>query len=79
MIGKMVAGAISSLVNTSVQNCYEGLLVLVLLYGSERMISRGKDKSRVRAVLEIRRMDRVPNVVIRELCKVDERIGKSIL
>ena len=51
---------------------YETLLVPVLMYGSE------KERSRVRVVqvdylrglLGIRRMDRVPNAGIRELCGV---------
>ena len=64
-----------------------GFLVAVVLYGSEKMIWRVKERSRVRAVqmdnlrslLGIRRMDRVPSVWIRELCRVDERFDKSIL
>ena len=57
---------------------HETLLVLVLMYGSETMLWKEKEKSRVRAVqmdtlrglLGLRRMDRVPNAWIRELCEV---------
>ena len=53
-----------------------GLLVPVLLYGSETMIWREKEKPGIRTVqkddlrglLGIRRMDRIPNARIRELC-----------
>ena len=64
---------------------HEGLLMPVLLYGSETMIWREKEKSRIRAVqilvlLDIRRMDKMPNALIRELCGVmkelDERIDE---
>ena len=56
---------------------HEILLVPVLMYGSETMLSR-KERSRVRAVqmdtlrglLGIRRRNRVPNAWIRELCRV---------
>ena len=63
----------------------------VLIYGSETTIWREKERSRIRAVqtvnlrglLGIRRMDRVPNVWIRELCSVmkgaDERIDEGVL
>ena len=53
----------------------EGLLVPVLLYGSETMIWIENERSRIRAVhmdnlrdlLGVRRIDRVPNSRIREL------------
>ena len=53
--GKRVAGAIGSLVNRSVQlECAmvldESLLVPVLTYGSETMIWRKKERSRIRAL-----------------------------
>ena len=63
----------------------------VLLDGSETMIWRKKERSRVRSVqkdnlrglLGIRRMDRVPNARIRELCGVrngiDEKIDERVL
>ena len=59
--------------------------------GTETMIFGEKEGSRIRTVqmdnlrglLGIRRMDRVPNAQIRELCgvtkDVDERINKSVL
>ena len=63
----------------------------VLVYGSETMLWREKERSRVRAVqmdnlrglLGIRRMDRIPNARIRELCRMrkglDERIDEGNL
>ena len=60
-------------------------------YGSETMIRKEKERSRIRAVqmdslkglLGIRRVDKVPNARIRELCGVtkgvDERIGEGVL
>ena len=58
----------------------ESLLVLILMYGSETMIGREKERSRIRAVkmdnlrglLGTRRMDKVPNAQIRQLCRVTE-------
>ena len=70
---------------------HESFLVPVLMYGSETMIWKEKDRSRIRDVemdnfrdlLGIRRMDRVPNARIKELCGmtkgVDERIYEHIL
>ena len=61
------------------------------MYGSETMLWKKKERSRVRAVqmdnlrgfLGIRMMDKVPNARIRELCGVtkglDERIDKGVL
>ena len=75
--GRRVASAIRS------------LLVLVLTYGSETMIWRENERSKIRAIqmdnlrglLGIRRMDEVPNARIRELCGVtkghDERNDKD--
>ena len=65
--GRRVAVAIRSLVNQT-------LFVPVLIYGSETMLWKEKEISRMRAVqmdnlrglLGIRRMDRVPNTRIRE-------------
>ena len=63
----------------------------VLTYGSETMIWREKERSRIKAVqmdnlrglLGIRRMDKVPNARIRELCGVtkgvDEKIDEGVL
>ena len=72
---RSVAGAIRSLVNSrdlqiSVQ---ETLLVPVLMYGSEKMLWKEKERSRIRTVQMdnlrglhgIRRMDRVLNAQIR--------------
>ena len=58
----------------------------VLMYGSETTIWKEKERSRIRAVkmdnlrswLGIRRMDRVPNAQIRELCKVMKKVDKRI-
>ena len=95
--GRMVAGAIRSLVNPrDLQlECdrllHETLLVPVLMYGSEAMLWKEKARSKVRAalmdnlggLLGIRRMNRVPNARIRELCRVrkdlDERIDEGFL
>ena len=82
--GRRVAAAIRSLINArSLQSecgrvLHESLLVPVLTYGSETMIWRKKEKSRIRAVqtdnvrglLDIGRMNKVPNVQIRQLCWV---------
>ena len=82
--GRRVASAIRSLVNASYLqfDCarvfHETLLVPVLTHGSETMLWKKKERSRIRAVqmdnlrglLGIRKMDRVPNVRIRELCGV---------
>ena len=54
---------------------HETLLVSVLMHGSETMLRKQEERSRVRAVqmnnlrglLGIRRMDRIPNGRIREL------------
>ena len=93
--GRRVAGAIRSLVNARslqleyVRVLHESLLVLVLMYGSETMIRR--ERSRIRAaqmdkltgLLGIRRMDKVANGWIRQLCRVtkgvDERIDEGVL
>ena len=61
------------------------------MHGSETMILKKEERSRIRAVhmdkirslLGIRRMDRVPNARIKELCGivkgVDERIEEEVL
>ena len=63
----------------------------VLTYGSERMIGREKERSRIwaaqikdiRGLLGIRRMDKVSNARIRQLCGVtkggDEKIDECFL
>ena len=70
---------------------HELLLVLVLTYGNETMIWRKEERSRIRAVqmdnlrglLGIRRMDKVLNAQIRQLCGVmkgvDEKIDEGVL
>ena len=75
----------------SVLESHETLLVLVLMYGSEKVLLREKGRSRVRAVqmnnhrglLGIIRMDRVPKSWIRELYGVskglDERVDEGVL
>ena len=77
--GRKVAGAIRSLVHArSLQlECtgvlHESLLVFVLTDGSEKLIWREKQSSRIRAIqieslrdlLGIRRIDKVPNTRIR--------------
>ena len=95
--GRRVAGAIRCLVNaTDLQlECdralHETLLVPVLTYGSETMLCKVKEILRIKAVridnlkglLGIRKMDRVLNARIRELCGVnkglDERIDEGVL
>ena len=75
----------------SVLVLHETLFVPVLMYSSEIMLWKEKKRSRIRAVqmdnlrglLGIRRMDRVHNAQIRELCRVmkvvDERIDEGFL
>ena len=95
--GRWVAGAIGSLVNARdlqfecARVFHEAMLVPFLMYGSETMLWKEKERSRARAVqmdnlrglLVIRRMDRVPNARVRELCGVtevvDERIDEGVL
>ena len=75
----------------SVAVLHAALLVPVLMYGNETMLWKEKERSKIRAVqmgsirglLGIRRMDRVLNAQIRELCGVkkclDERIDEGML
>ena len=95
--GKRVAGTIGSLVNARslmiecARVLHELLLVLVHTYGSETMIWREKEGIRIRAVqtdnliglLCIRRMDKVPNARIRQMCGVtrgvDEKVDEGVL
>ena len=94
--GWRVAGLIRSLVNVrSLQlECarvlHDLLLVAVLIYSSDIMIWK-KERSRIMAVqmdnlrglLGIRRIDKVSNACIKELCGltkgVDERIDEGVL
>ena len=95
--GRRVAYAIRSLVNAGVLQLecakvlHEPLFMFVLMHGSETMIWKEKERSRIRAVqidnlrglLGIRRLGKVPNTQIRELCEVskgvDERINEGVL
>ena len=90
--GRKVAVAFRSLVNAKdlqlqcARVLHKTLLVHVLMYGSETMLWKEKEISRVRAVqmdnlrglLGIRRMNRVSNVRIRELCGVTKVVHKRI-
>ena len=90
---RKVVGFIKSLINArSLQlECariiHEGLLVPVLLHGNETMIWREKERSRIspvqmgnlRCLLGIRRMERLSNVRIRELCGVVKWGGRKDL
>ena len=95
--GRKVAGAIRLLVNernlnmSCVNVLHEKLLVPVLMYGSECQVWKEKERSRVRAVqmdnlrgmLGVKRIDRMRNERIRELCNVrkgvDEIIDENVL
>ena len=69
----------------------DNVLVSVLTYGSEKMIRREKERSRIwavcmdnlRCLLGFRRMDKVSNARIRQLCGVtkgvDEKIDGGVL
>ena len=92
-----MAGAIRSLVNARnlhlqcARVLHESLLVFVLTYGSETMIWREKERSRIwavrvdnlRGLLGIRRMDKVLNARIKHFCGVtkvmDEKIDEGVL
>ena len=62
------------------------MLVPVLTYGSESVIWRNKERSRIRAVqidnlsglLGIKRVDKLPNERIRQLCGVTKGVDKKI-
>ena len=95
--GRSVAIAIRSLVNAKglqlecARVLHESLLIPVLTYCSETMIWKEKVRSRMstvkmdnlRGLLGIRRMDKVPNPWIKELCRVmkgvDKRIDEGVL
>ena len=65
---------------------HETLLVPVLMEGSEIMLWKEKERSRIRAiqvenfrgVLGIRKMDRVQNARIGELCGAKKGLGERI-
>jgi len=95
--GRKTAGGIRSLVNEKhldlkcVRTLHEKLLVPTLLYGSECMLWKEKERSRIRAVqmdnlrgvLGVKRRDRMRNERIRDICGVkkgvDELIDESVL
>ena len=70
---------------------HESLIVPVLIYSSETVIWKEKERARIRSVqmnnlrslLCIKRMDKVLDAGIRELCEVrkgvDERIDEGVL
>ena len=90
--GRRVAGAIRSPVNVwSLQlECArvlpKSLLMPVLMYASETMIWKEKERSSIRAVqmeilrglLGLRRIDKVQNAQIREYCRVSKRVRERI-
>ena len=88
---RRVAGTIRSLVNARnlqlecARVLHESLLVPVLTCGSEKMIWREKERSRIRAVQmdNLRRIDKVTNTRIRHMCGmsqgVDEKIDEGVL
>ena len=59
----------------------------VLMYRSETVIWEEKERSRIKTVqidnlrglLGVRRMDKVPNVRIREFCGVSKRTDEGVL
>ena len=88
--GRRVAGAIRSQLNARdlqlecARVYHETLLVPVLMYGSETMLWKYEERSRIRAVqkdnlrglLGIRRMNSVLNAWVRELCAVKKGLMK---
>ena len=90
--GRRVAGPIRSLVNARslhlecARVLNESLLVPVLTYGNETM-KWGKEEmfrvsvvqmNNLRGLLSIRRMNKVPNAWIRQLCGVTKVVDKKI-
>ena len=80
--GRRVAGAIRSLVNTRdlqlecARILHETLLVTVLIYGSETMLWKEEERSRIRAV----QVDNLRGLLgIRRMNSVDERIDEDVL
>ena len=65
---------------------HESLLVPIITYGSETMIWREKERSRIkvaqmdnlRGLLGIRRMDKVQNARISQLCGVAKGVDENI-
>jgi len=95
--GRRTVGAIRSLVNARslsmsvVKVLHEKLLVPVLMYGSETMVWKEKERSKIRAVqmdslrgvIGVKRVDRMRSERIREMCGItkamDELIDESVL
>src|SRR5678815_5117333 len=95
--GRKVAGAIKSLVDVKglslecARVLHEGMLLPVLMYSSETMVWNKRYRSKVqrvqmdnlRGVLGVKRIDKMRNELIRELCGVkkgvNERINESTL
>ena len=89
---KRIASNIRSLVNAmslqleSLWVLHESLVIPVLTYGNETMIWREKEKSRIwavqmdnqRSMLGIRKMDKVPNAQIRQLCRITKGVDEKI-
>ena len=87
--GRRVSGASRYLVNARglqlecTRVLHETLLVAVLMYGSEKMIWKEEERSKIRVVqmdkisslLDIRRMDRIPNAHNRGVERNGERGG----
>ena len=92
MSGRRVPVAIWSLVNDMnlqlevARFLNESLPMPFLTYGSETTIWRENERSRIivvhmdnlRGFLGIRRMDKVPDALIRELCRVKEGVDEKI-
>ena len=84
--GRRVADTIKDLQLECAIVLHETLLVPVLMYSSEVMLWKKKEKSRVRVIqmdylrglIGIRRMDRVPNAHIREFCRMKKRLDERI-
>src|SRR5678815_40660 len=90
--GRMVAGAIKSLVNVKglslecARVLHDGMLLPVLLHSSETMVRNKKYRSKVqcaqmdnlRGMLGVRRIDKMRNEHIRELCGVKKGVNKRI-
>ena len=63
---------------------HETLLVPVLIYGGDTILWKEKERSRITGVqmdkftglLGIRRIDRVPNARIRQLCRVTKGVDE---
>ena len=86
--GKRVVGTIRSLFNAKdlqlkcARVLHETLLIPVLTYDNETMLWKEKERpvqmDNLRVWFSIRRMDRVPNLRIRELCGVTKGVDKRI-